>query len=412
MHNAKSKYSINDTRDFLRSATVTGALRSWLRSEARRRIDSGRDRKRRRELIQYEKVAVEEKKQAEAKRKARAAEKLAELQELKPLLDVAWIEANHRDIGGSEIVKQLNWHRQFVEVGSIPMKTLVTKMSKADKVMQLITAVHRYNREILPRLEMLALAAINSGVSDAQILEEMPLVESWDAEDEMLDEDINGASIRVQYIIELIFRTLNDLKEPGLAYATGSGIPPPGGRRVQLQQEHDTRQNVKPSSEGIRDGITGEPVSSVKPCRQPGKVWVTRMLLTLIVLQKNHVNRSSPRVANKCLFADGNVGGYQISTEMMKLFNIVQHMAMDVSFRACLAIIHFTVARTICAAAKLEMRAYLGDEDHSEFHRTVNALETATMAAALLERRGASNSAIYPNTVFRDTEIGCIVLQF
>ncbi|KAJ6558695.1 hypothetical protein B0H10DRAFT_1642040, partial [Mycena sp. CBHHK59/15] len=144
MHNAKSKYSINDTRDFLRSATVTGALRSWLRSEARRRIDSGRDRKRRRELIQYEKVAVEEKKQAEAKRKARAAEKLAELQELKPLLDVAWIEANHRDIGGSEIVKQLNWHRQFVEVGSIPMKTLVTKMSKADKVMQLITAVHRY----------------------------------------------------------------------------------------------------------------------------------------------------------------------------------------------------------------------------------------------------------------------------
>ncbi|KAF8144412.1 hypothetical protein K438DRAFT_1617450, partial [Mycena galopus ATCC 62051] len=50
-HNTKSKYTINDTRDFLRSPTVTDVFRRWLRGEAHRRIDSGRDRKRRLELI-------------------------------------------------------------------------------------------------------------------------------------------------------------------------------------------------------------------------------------------------------------------------------------------------------------------------------------------------------------------------
>ncbi|KAJ7875098.1 hypothetical protein B0H13DRAFT_2279841, partial [Mycena leptocephala] len=35
-------------------------------------------------------------------------------------------------------------------------------------------------------------------------------------------------------------------------------------RRVKLLKEHDARQNIKPSSEGILDGITGKPVS-VKP---------------------------------------------------------------------------------------------------------------------------------------------------
>jgi hypothetical protein len=43
MHNTKSKYTINDTQEFLCSPAVTGAFRSWLRGEAHRRIDSGRD---------------------------------------------------------------------------------------------------------------------------------------------------------------------------------------------------------------------------------------------------------------------------------------------------------------------------------------------------------------------------------
>ncbi|KAJ7120100.1 hypothetical protein C8R44DRAFT_623876 [Mycena epipterygia] len=110
-HNAKSKYTINDTREFLRSATVTEAFRTWLRAEARRRVDSGRDRKRRLELIEHENVVVEEKKTAEAKRKARAAEILAELQNLKPLLDADEIAANHKKITVTEIVKNINWHR-------------------------------------------------------------------------------------------------------------------------------------------------------------------------------------------------------------------------------------------------------------------------------------------------------------
>ncbi|KAJ7241045.1 hypothetical protein B0H12DRAFT_1221612 [Mycena haematopus] len=114
-------------------AKVTDAFRGWLRAEARRRVDSGRDRKRRMELIEHAKVVVEEKKAAETKRKARAAQILAELQSLNPILDVEEIEANHRRITVTDIVKNINWHRQFVERGTIPQKTVISKMSKADK---------------------------------------------------------------------------------------------------------------------------------------------------------------------------------------------------------------------------------------------------------------------------------------
>jgi hypothetical protein len=140
------------------------------------------------ELIEHENVVVEEKKAAEAKRKARAAEILAELQSLKPLLDADEIVANHKKVTVTEIVKNINWHRQFVEVGHIPLKTAITKMSKEDKLTQLIGCVHRYNREILPRLQMLALSALTAGVSDEE--NGIPIVESWDAEDDLLEEDM------------------------------------------------------------------------------------------------------------------------------------------------------------------------------------------------------------------------------
>jgi hypothetical protein len=45
------------------------------------------------------------------------------------------------------------------------------------------------------------------------------------------------------------------------------------------------------------------------------------------------------------------------------------------------------------AESKVEMRVYLGDDDHSECQRAANALEPAAMAAALLAGSGASNSA-------------------
>ncbi|KAF8195986.1 hypothetical protein K438DRAFT_1425960, partial [Mycena galopus ATCC 62051] len=87
MHNAKSKYSVNGTREFLRSAAVTDSLWAWLRGEARHRIDSGRDRKHRQALVDYEKAAVDSKQVAEAERKWKAAEKQAELKKLTPMLD-------------------------------------------------------------------------------------------------------------------------------------------------------------------------------------------------------------------------------------------------------------------------------------------------------------------------------------
>jgi hypothetical protein len=61
-------------------------------------------------------------------------------------------------------------------------------MSKENKVTQLIGCVHRYNREILPRLQMLALSALTTGVSDEE--NGIPIVESWDSEDNLLEEDM------------------------------------------------------------------------------------------------------------------------------------------------------------------------------------------------------------------------------
>ncbi|KAF8193551.1 hypothetical protein K438DRAFT_1969460 [Mycena galopus ATCC 62051] len=193
MHNAKFKYSINDTREFLRSDAVTAALRVWLRGEARRRIDSGRDRKRRAELIQHEKVAVQQKKDAESDRKAKEEKKKSELAKLTPLLDTVWISANHSRIKGTDIVQQINWHRQFVEKGVIPMKTLINAMSKPDKVAQLIIAVTRFNQDTLPKLQLLADAARTAGMLDVEMPQEyteIPVVENWDAREEEEEADM------------------------------------------------------------------------------------------------------------------------------------------------------------------------------------------------------------------------------
>ncbi|KAJ7161852.1 hypothetical protein C8R43DRAFT_1063127 [Mycena crocata] len=193
MHNARSKYSVNGTREFLRSQIVTQAFRVWLRAEARRRINAGRDRKRREELIKHEKVVVEQKIANEAERKRVAAERKAEIEGLTPHLDIPWIKANHTKLNATEIVKQINWHRQFVDVDAIPKRTLIGKMSKADKVTQLIIAVTRFNRDLLPKLELLAQAALTAGDLPAEseaALNAIPMVESWNAQEDLDDEDM------------------------------------------------------------------------------------------------------------------------------------------------------------------------------------------------------------------------------
>ncbi|KAF8892405.1 hypothetical protein CPB85DRAFT_1482410 [Mucidula mucida] len=186
-HNAKSKYAINNTRAFLRSKAVTEAVRIWLRTEARKQIDSGQEKKRRKELVMLEKIAVEEKQQKEAERKLLARQRQVELDNLVPLLDTTWIQANHKQIKNNKILKQINWHRQFTEKGVIPMKTLVTQMRKDDKVIQLIVAINQYNQDILPRLEAISQAAIESGI-DSSV--EMPIEQSWEEEEELEDADM------------------------------------------------------------------------------------------------------------------------------------------------------------------------------------------------------------------------------
>ncbi|KAF8132735.1 hypothetical protein K438DRAFT_2129844 [Mycena galopus ATCC 62051] len=97
------------------------------------------------------------------------------------------------NIMATEITKQINWHRQFVQKGVIPQKTLIGTMAKADKVIQLIAAVIRFNRDILTKLQLLKAVAMNSGAANPDTplpVLDIPLVENWDAQgdDDMLDE--------------------------------------------------------------------------------------------------------------------------------------------------------------------------------------------------------------------------------
>ncbi|KAJ7251477.1 hypothetical protein B0H12DRAFT_1185276 [Mycena haematopus] len=193
VHNAKSKYKVNGTAEFLRSDAVTSALRIWIRKQARSRIDSGRDRKRRSELIQHKQLAAQTKKEAEIVRKAKDEARKAEIANLTPILDVEWIEANHKKITGPEVVKHINWHRQFVEKGVILQKTVIAGMSKADKVRQWITALTRFNQDILPKLQLLQSAALTAGLLDAEMPPAeppVPFVENWDALEDLNDEDL------------------------------------------------------------------------------------------------------------------------------------------------------------------------------------------------------------------------------
>jgi hypothetical protein len=134
-------------------------------------------------------VAVEKKQQAKAERKQKAAaDKQPKLAKLVPLLDVTHIEANHRKITATQIVQQINWHHQFIEKGVILQKTLIGGMSKADKVMQLIAAVTHFNRDILPKLQLLAAAAMTSGAAGTDFdspMADIVLVDNWDAQDDL-----------------------------------------------------------------------------------------------------------------------------------------------------------------------------------------------------------------------------------
>ncbi|KAJ7476404.1 hypothetical protein B0H11DRAFT_1917624 [Mycena galericulata] len=89
---------------------------SWYRTVKSAAIQHlGRDRKRRQELIAHEKIAVDKKNLDEVEKKARDAARKAEMLNLTPYLDTAWIQANHTGIKGTGVEKQINWHRQFVE---------------------------------------------------------------------------------------------------------------------------------------------------------------------------------------------------------------------------------------------------------------------------------------------------------
>ncbi|CAK5280771.1 unnamed protein product [Mycena citricolor] len=166
-HNAKQKYATNQTRDFLRSPAVTDALRSWLRAEARRRIDSGWDRRQKEAVIIHQKAAAADKQTAEKARDQKKAEKQAKLAKVVPILDSDWIQKSHSSMRVSQIVEQINWHRQF-----------------------LILIVDRFNKDIFPKLQTLVSAAVSAGTGESESVAAIPDVSSWNEAEDEDDEDL------------------------------------------------------------------------------------------------------------------------------------------------------------------------------------------------------------------------------
>ncbi|KAJ7488612.1 hypothetical protein B0H11DRAFT_1913091 [Mycena galericulata] len=157
------------------------------------KLSAGKNRKRHQELIAHEKIPIDKKKQDEVEKKARDTARKAEVANLTPYLDTEWIQASHTGIKGTDVEKQINWHRQFIEKEVIPGKTVIHMMPKTDKVTQPTVAVTWFNRDILLKLQLLSPAAITASIFDDEIPEgdaDIPMVDNWDAQEDLDDEDM------------------------------------------------------------------------------------------------------------------------------------------------------------------------------------------------------------------------------
>lgn len=79
----------------------------------------------------------------ERKQKVDARE--AELDQVVPILDVDRLKTLGPKLKVSDITLQINWHRRHDSNRGIPSKTLIAQ-KKDDKLIQLIIAVERYNK--------------------------------------------------------------------------------------------------------------------------------------------------------------------------------------------------------------------------------------------------------------------------
>jgi len=145
-------YRKNETSGYM--TTLSSSQLGFLRKEGRKITTSGLERTRMMSYVSHREKKASRKTEDRRIRAEKQAGKDAELQALQPCLDVEMLRKGRGMAGGilknSDIILEINWHRQFEgEVEKIPQKSQITKMKRDDKLIQLIIAVERYNRESL-----------------------------------------------------------------------------------------------------------------------------------------------------------------------------------------------------------------------------------------------------------------------
>jgi hypothetical protein len=179
-YNARALYKQNDTSSFVQS--VLGPQdRKFLRQEARRVDRSGAEKQMREEQAQYDEKMVDEKRKVDVERKEKLDAREVQIDTVMLILDVAELKRKIKQITNSDLTLQINWHRRYDTDGKILSKTVIGKMKKEDKMMQLIVAVERYN--------MLSVSpAVAPQVNEPDVTKEATM--DWEATEDVEDADM------------------------------------------------------------------------------------------------------------------------------------------------------------------------------------------------------------------------------
>ncbi|KAF8871626.1 hypothetical protein BD779DRAFT_1680239 [Infundibulicybe gibba] len=184
-YNARTLYKRNNTSNFI-LAVLSPADNIFIRKEARRVGSLGLEKQQRQKQAQYDQDTVDEKRRKDFERKQKADAREAALDEIDPELDVEVIKSIGGRWSATNIVSQINWHRRHDK--NIPGRTVIQKMKKDDKLVQLIITVERYNQGLrTPSLEPNIQATIPSG-GEVRILPKGQM--SWEEVEDIDDEDM------------------------------------------------------------------------------------------------------------------------------------------------------------------------------------------------------------------------------
>jgi hypothetical protein len=124
---------------------------------------------------------VDEKRKVDVERKEKLDAREAQIDAVMPILDVAELKRKIKQITNSDLTLQINWHRRYDTDGKILSKTVIGKMKKEDKMMQLIVAVERYN--------MLSVSpAVAPQVNEPDVTKEATM--DWEATEDVEDADM------------------------------------------------------------------------------------------------------------------------------------------------------------------------------------------------------------------------------